>query len=204
MHSSTNEYRPLPSSGNLPSEYRPLPSSGNLPAEPDPCLPQEIFPQSQTPVSLRKPSRRAPALGTTAGGFPLCLLYFKEGQTFIVRSFHNLPLNSTQPCLTPRYPNSKRQWENRTTLACVFNCLSVTLRCDTSRFLVCLVLVFFFFLRWFLCSPVCPRTCSIEQAGLKLKRSTCLLSAEIKGLCHHHHQQYKICNCVFLCTWSWP
>jgi hypothetical protein len=39
-----------------------------------------------------------------------------------------------------------------------------------------------------LCSPGCPGTCSIDQAGLELTE-ICLplpLSAGIKGVCHHH------------------
>jgi hypothetical protein len=53
-------------------------------------------------------------------------------------------------------------------------------------------LVWFWFWFWFLdkvslCSPGCPGTCSVDQAGLKLKRSTCLClpSAGIKRM-HHH------------------
>jgi hypothetical protein len=39
-----------------------------------------------------------------------------------------------------------------------------------------------------LCSPGCPETLSVDQAGLDLKRSTrlYLLSAGIKDV-HHHH-----------------
>jgi hypothetical protein len=38
-----------------------------------------------------------------------------------------------------------------------------------------------------LCSPGCPGTHSVDQAGLKLRNPpACLLSAGIKGVCHHH------------------
>ena len=48
---------------------------------------------------------------------------------------------------------------------------------------------FVFFKTGFLCSPGCSGTCSVDQAGLELKRSACfclcLLSAGITGVCHH-------------------
>ena len=39
-----------------------------------------------------------------------------------------------------------------------------------------------------LCSLGCPRTCSVDQAGLKLRdlpASVCLSCAGFKGVCHH-------------------
>lgn len=46
-------------------------------------------------------------------------------------------------------------------------------------------------LSWFLemvsqCSPSCPGTYCVDQAGLELRASlVCLLSADIKGMRHH-------------------
>jgi hypothetical protein len=57
-----------------------------------------------------------------------------------------------------------------------------------SFLLFCFVFFFFFFQdRVSLCSPGCPGTHSVDQAGLKLKRSTCLClpSSVIKGVRHH-------------------
>jgi hypothetical protein len=49
--------------------------------------------------------------------------------------------------------------------------------------------LFFVFLgdRVSLCSPGCPGTHSVDQAGLELRKSACLClpSAGIKGMCHH-------------------
>lgn len=45
-----------------------------------------------------------------------------------------------------------------------------------------------------LCSPGCPRTHSVDQAGIKLRDpcSSCLPSAGIKGLCHYAQQYLAI------------
>jgi hypothetical protein len=43
-------------------------------------------------------------------------------------------------------------------------------------------------------SPGCPRTHSVDQAGLKLRKSACLPSAGIKGV--HHH--CPVSKCVSL------
>jgi hypothetical protein len=53
-----------------------------------------------------------------------------------------------------------------------------------------IALFFFFSLRdrVSLCSPGCPGTHSVDQAGLELRNppaSVCLLSAGIKGMCYH-------------------
>jgi hypothetical protein len=51
---------------------------------------------------------------------------------------------------------------------------------------VCFVLFFVFQDRVSLYSPVCPRTYSVDQAGLKLRNPClCLPSDGIKGVCHH-------------------
>lgn len=52
------------------------------------------------------------------------------------------------------------------------------------------VLSFLGFLKVFffpLCSPACPGTLSVYQAGLKTQRSACLCltGGRIKGMCHH-------------------
>ena len=48
-------------------------------------------------------------------------------------------------------------------------------------------LLCFAFSRVFLCSPGCPETGSVDEAGLELKSSACLClsSAGIKGVGHH-------------------
>ena len=46
-----------------------------------------------------------------------------------------------------------------------------------------------------LCSPDCPGIRSVDQAGLKLTDISiclCLLSAGIKGVCHHHPYVIKV------------
>jgi hypothetical protein len=53
--------------------------------------------------------------------------------------------------------------------------------------LLVIVLVFIFCLFVFvsLCSPGCPGTHSVDQAGLELSLLSLPLEAGIKGLCHH-------------------
>jgi len=72
---------------------------------------------------------------------------------------------------------------------------------------VLLYFVFFFFVffwdRVSLCSLDYPRTCSVDQAGLKLKRSTCLClpSAGIKGMHIHCPASFTHASAhTFVCT----
>ena len=63
-----------------------------------------------------------------------------------------------------------------------------------SAFVDFLVFVFIFLHdRVSLCSPGCPETCSVDQAGLELTEIRLPLppSAGIKGV-HHHHQNKQI------------
>jgi hypothetical protein len=62
-----------------------------------------------------------------------------------------------------------------------------------------MVFFFFFFFpdRVSLCSPGCPGTHSVDQAGLKL---TCLPSAGIKGVHYHHPAKSNLgCNLITVC-----
>ena len=51
--------------------------------------------------------------------------------------------------------------------------------------LFCFVLFCFVDTRFPLCSLGCPGSHFVDQAGLELMDLPCLLSAEIKGVCHH-------------------
>jgi hypothetical protein len=64
-------------------------------------------------------------------------------------------------------------------------CLSVFLPSFFHSFFLSFCLFWDFRDRVLLCSPSCPRTCSVGQDGLELTETCLPLSAEIKGVEHH-------------------
>ena len=82
--------------------------------------------------------------------------------------------------------NKNKQTNKKPTSSIKYICISQALLCCV--FFSFILFYFLFFQdRVSLCSPGCPEIYSVDQAGLELKKSTCLClpSAGIKSVYHH-------------------